>query len=42
LYADRRGLEEDVAEAFEYIIRMIDDEYLKWSKPKKTLKKTGK
>ena len=42
-YADRKGLDPDVAEAFSHIIRELDSVYLTWKAAKeKALTKQGK
>lgn len=43
LYAEKKELAPDVAEAFSHIIRGMDSEYLKWKKAKEeALKPKGK
>lgn len=38
MYADRRGLDDEVSQAFEFIMREIDGAYLQWySKKQKAM-----
>lgn len=45
MYADRQGLDKDMADTFEYIISVMDKEYIAWQsekiKPKKPAKNLG-
>lgn len=45
MYADRQGLDRDMTDMFEYIISVMDKEYIAWQsekiKPKKPAKNLG-